>query len=668
MISPRGFADSASADRTEAHSSQDASATGLSGSSSALSSETSATGRPDETHFEVPDLIPARMLNEFAYCPRLCYLEWVQGEWADNLETHQGTFGHRVVDHPSRGSVPAGQLQADAQPSTADGDPPKSETDSDAESDQGKAGRKLEPPSSEVDSEPIHARSLTLSAPREGLIAKLDLLELDGNEATPVDYKRGRVPNVPEGAYEPERVQLCAQGLILRENGFQSNEGVLYFIESRRRVVIPFDEELVERTRELAKQMRFTADEGVIPEPLEDSPKCPRCSLVGICMPDEVNWLRQRPERRVQRPEQSPDGKESTGKQLAFDFDAPPKPPSPRQLMPTNDCALPLYLQDHGLSLSKSGDQLIVKKKGQTLQKVRLLDVSQVCLYGSIHITEPALREVVTRGVPVCHFSYGGWFYGLTSGMAHRNVELRIAQYATAASEPSALELARQFVIGKVKNCRTLLRRHLQSDDRDRILDQLNDLIFKAGRTREVGSLLGLEGMAAKSYFGGFGQLLKGGPAFDITGRNRRPPRDPVNALLSFVYSLLVKELTVTAQAVGFDPMLGFYHRPRYGRPSLALDVCEEFRPLIADSTVLTLVNNGEVSEDSFIQRAGSFALTPAGRRAVMAAFERRLQSEVTHPLFGYRISYRRILEVQMRLLARTLLRELDEYPAFCTR
>ncbi|MBI1310554.1 Dna2/Cas4 domain-containing protein [bacterium] len=203
------------------------------------------------------------MLNEFAYCPRLCYLEWVQGEWADNLETHQGSFGHRVVDQPSRGSVPDGQKQAVEQTPTDRAVRSTGDEKPDNATATEEPHHKLAAPSSEVASEPIHARSLTLSAPEEGLIAKLDLLELDGNVATPVDYKRGRVPDVPEGAYEPERVQLCAQGLILRENGFDSHEGVLYFIESRRRVVIPFDEELVERTRELAKQMRFTADEGV---------------------------------------------------------------------------------------------------------------------------------------------------------------------------------------------------------------------------------------------------------------------------------------------------------------------------------------------------------------------------------------------------------------------
>jgi CRISPR-associated protein Cas1 len=131
---------------------------------------------------------------------------------------------------------------------------------------------------------------------------------------------------------------------------------------------------------------------------------------------------------------------------------------------------------------------------------------------------------------------------------------------------------------------------------------------------------------------------------------------------------LTVKKSGQVLHAVGFDPMLGFYHRPRYGRPSLALDMAESFRPLVADSTVLTLVNNGEVTASSFIRRAGAVALTDAGRRAVIQAFERRMDTLVTHPIFGYQISYRRVLEVQARLLGRTLLGEIRKYPSFCTR
>ena len=213
---------------------------------------------------EVPELIPARMLNEFAYCPRLAYLEWVQGEFVDNLETIEGRFGHRRVDRASRQTVP--------EPAEENGN-----------------GQDEALPAREV--EPIHSRSLMLSSPGEGLIAKMDLVDINAATAIPVDYKRGRVPDVPGNAWEPEQVQLCAQGLILRDNGYHCEGGILYFIESRRRVSIPFDDALVDRTRELIRQMREMAIVGAMPPPLADSPKCPRCSLVGICLPDETCLL-----------------------------------------------------------------------------------------------------------------------------------------------------------------------------------------------------------------------------------------------------------------------------------------------------------------------------------------------------------------------------------------
>lgn len=595
----------------------------------------SAAGR------DLPDLVPVRMLNEFAYCARLSYFEWVQGEWADNLYTLEGSFGHRRVDKPDRANVAAAESEAEGGPQT-DGED-----------------------SSQVS---LHARSILLSAPQAGLIAKLDLLELDGRVATPVDYKRGQVPSVPGGAYEPERVQLCAQAIVLRENGFQCDTGVLYFIGSKRRVTVAIDDELIGRTLELLEQMRATAAAGVIPPPLVDSVKCPRCSLVGICLPDEVNWLRRHNE---------PPGQEFGESAIADEPQADQPPPEsarvsesrgrPRKLLPARDCAVPLYVQEQGAMVGKSGDRLVIKKKKEVLAERRLMDTSQVCLYGNVMFSAQALREITMRGIPVCHFSYGGWFHSLTTGLLHRNVELRIEQFRTAADADQSLQFARQFVLGKVKNCRTLLRRHLGESEQPR-LEELAEYVRRIERVDNVGSLLGLEGMSAKTYFGGFFQLLAGRPEFDISQRNRRPPRDPVNAVLSFVYSLLAKELTVILQSVGFDPMLGFLHRPRYGRPSLALDLCEEFRPLIADSVVLTVFNNAEVSRESFLERAGAVAMTAAGRRAVIAAFERRMDSLITHPMFGYRISYRRILEVQARLLARTLMREIDRYPIFTTR
>jgi CRISPR-associated protein Cas1 len=181
--------------------------------------------------------------------------------------------------------------------------------------------------------------------------------------------------------------------------------------------------------------------------------------------------------------------------------------------------------------------------------------------------------------------------------------------------------------------------------------------------------------MPRRLYFADFSGMIKPDEgvkaaelAFDFEGRNRRPPRDPVNALLSLGYSLLAKDLTVACYAVGFDPYVGFYHQPRFGRPALALDLMEPFRPLIADSAVLTAVNTGMVTPQDFVRVGGSVALTTAGRKAFFRAYELRMDTLVTHPLFDYRVSYRRLLEIQSRLLARMLEGEIAEYPVFTTR
>jgi CRISPR-associated protein Cas1 len=590
----------------------------------------------------MPELIPVRMLNEFTYCPRLGYLEWVDGEWEENFETLNGSFGHRRVDKPSTKAV--------AKPESG-----TSDSAADAVRKLGRDGR-------EHTQDKLHTRSLLLSAPRERLVAKLDLLEIEGRVATPVDYKRGKAPDVPEGAWEPERVQLCAQGLILRENGFQCDEGVLYFIGSKKRVAIVFDDELVARTRELVAKFREAATRTEAPPPLVDSRKCPRCSLVGICMPDEVNLLRADvvDEGTSPRSLQNQSGlvASSTTKSV---------PSKPRKLLPARNNALPFYVQEQGAMISKSADRLVVKKKGEVIGERRLMDVSQVSVFGSVMLTAAALRELNVRGVPVCHFSYGGWFHGITTGLVHKNVELRIRQYSIAGDADQSLEIAKRFIAGKIRNSRTLLRRHLDKSEKP-LLTKLADYCRRVEQTESAESLLGLEGMAAKVYFSGLFKLMGERHDFDVNDRNRRPPKDPVNAVLSFAYALLTKELTVVLQAVGFDPMLGVFHRPRYGRPSLALDLAEEYRPLIADSVMLTAFNNGELTSSDFLERAGAVTLTKSGRAALIATFERRMQTEVTHPIFKYRISYRRLLEVQARLLSRAMLGEIAEYPAFCTR
>lgn len=553
---------------------------------------------------EVPELVPVRMLNEQAYCPRLAYLEWAQGDFSDNADTVDGRFQHRNVDNE------VGDLPDPDEPSM----------------------------------ERLHARSVMLSAPKIGLIARMDLVEIDGTVVTPVDYKRGRAPKIPERAWEPERVQLCAQAMVLEENGYQVQRGILYFVASKQRVQVLFDEALRTRTRELIAELRASCAQAVAPPPLVDSPKCPRCSLVGICLPDETNALR---------------GAEASDRV--------------RRLVPARDDALPLYVHTAGTKVGRSGAELTIETPEGEKRTVRMGDTSHVTLFGAVQVSTQAIQDLCRGGIPVVYLSAGGMFYGITRGMDHKNVELRRRQFAIAEDPTRALGIARRLVTVKIKNCRTLIRRN--GDDVDPTLRRLKESISTAENAASLESLLGIEGTAARIYFEAFGRLLKpdsepreGALSFDFDGRNRRPPLDPVNAMLSLGYTLLAKDVTIALQSAGFDPYLGFYHQPRYGRPALALDVMEEFRPLIVDSVVLAAVNTGAIRLGDFIRRGGAVTMTKSGRAKFFQAYERRVDEEVTHPVFGYRISYRRTLEVQVRLLARYLVGEIDEYPPFATR
>ena len=548
---------------------------------------------------EVPELIPARMLNEFVYCPRLFYLEWVSVLWADNPDTAAGRFTHRVVD---RGGGAAPDPEEDVL---------------------------------------IEARSVAVSSERLGLTAVIDLIEGDDGKVRPLDYKRGRVPDIAFQAWDTDRAQLCVAGLLLREEGYDCDEGVIYYAKSRRRIYVEFDEELISDTLGALEKLREMAARSEAPPPLVDSPKCPRCSLVGICLPDEVNLLSGRSSH------------------------------TPRRLVPRDLQSRPLYVAEQGAWIKKKGGRIEIKVGDEIAKSLRLIDVSQVCLFGNVQISSQAVREFLSRDIPVCWFNYGGMFIGMATGLSSKHVELRRRQVVNAYQ--GNVRIAAAIVGAKIANSRTMLRRNAKQPVEKRVMESLKSLASKAAESQSIPELLGIEGAAARDYFMNLPNMLNApeampGREFSFQGRNRRPPRDAVNCLLSFLYSLLTKEVTATTFAIGFDPYLGFFHRPRFGRPALALDLAEEFRPLVADSTVLTLINNGEIKPSHFTVRAGGVNLTAEGRKKVFRAYERRLDVEVGHPEFGYRVTYRRVIEVQARLLAAKLLGDIPEYKPFVTR
>ena len=562
---------------------------------------------PDDASDDIPDLLPARMLNEFTYCPRLFYLEWVQGEFVDSADTLDGHRVHRKVDK-EKGAAPA--------------------------------------PEEWTEGLKVRARAVSLSSERIGMVAKLDLLEDEEGKVCPVDYKRGHGPEGGDGLWDADRIQLGVQIVLLRDSGYPCERGYVYYAETKKRVSLDWSGELNLLIVKTVTEARQTASGPSIPPPLVDSPKCPRCSLVGICLPDEVRML-------------SEDSQRTTTVEV-------------RQLLAPRDDALPLYVQAQGAMVGKSGEVLEIRQRDEKLVTARLLEVSQVCLFGSVMVTAGALHELLERGIPVCHFSHGGWFYGITHGFSHKNIQLRLDQFRVAEDPSRSISIAKEMVGGKIRNCRTLLRRNHEGDV-NAALEELARLLDLVESATTAETLLAMEGAAAKTYFAHFGGMLKtkdgeADVSFDFGSRNRRPPTDPVNALLSFLYAILAKDVTVTLQSVGFDPMLGFFHRPRYGRPSLALDLMEEFRPLIVDSIVISLINSREVVPSDFVRRAGAVAMNGDGRKKVLGAYERRMGTEVIHPIFGYTLSYRRVLEVQARLLSRHVMGEVPVYQPFCTR
>jgi CRISPR-associated protein Cas1 len=301
---------------------------------------------------------------------------------------------------------------------------------------------------------------------------------------------------------------------------------------------------------------------------------------------------------------------------------------------------------------------------------VRLKDVSHVSVLGFVQLSTQAIRTVMSAGKSIGFFSTGGWFYGLATPLGGTAAQLRRRQYARSLDERWSLQLARALVAAKIRNSRTLLRRNAGGLD-ESTLDDLKAAANRAMRAPSTEVLLGIEGAAARTYFASLALMLKWEPelpGFDFDGRNRRPPRDPVNAMLSLAYSILARTFTASLALAGLDAALGYYHETRPGRPALALDLMEPFRPLLADSAVVTAVNTGVVTPDDFDIGGTACALREAGRKRFIAALERRLDQEVTHPVFGYRISYRRVIDVQCRLLARHLFDEIPAYPGFVTR
>ncbi len=330
-----------------------------------------------------------------------------------------------------------------------------------------------------------------------------------------------------------------------------------------------------------------------------------------------------------------------------------------------------LYLTQDGAVVRKSGERLKVTLQKDMLLDIPLIKVDQVVLFGNITVTQSALQSLLERNVDLVFLTSRGRYLGRLQPEFSKNGILRRAQYAAAQDAERTLEISKGFIRGKLLNMRTVLQRAGREGakaDLSSAIDQLRALVNRLPRATSVNEARGVEGAGTAVYFQQFDNLLKV-DGISFPGRVRRPPTDPVNSLLSFGYVLLHKDLYAVCNLVGFDPYIGYLHADRHGKPSLALDLMEEFRPVLVDGMVLSLINKRMISPADFEVSLGRIHRMKKGAlKTFLRVYEERKRDEIKHPALGHRVTYWRALELQARILAKVLVGELERYTPFLTR
>jgi len=338
-----------------------------------------------------------------------------------------------------------------------------------------------------------------------------------------------------------------------------------------------------------------------------------------------------------------------------------------------------LYVTSQGSHLSRQGEAVRIGREDRPPLTVPLHGLDGIVLFGGATVTPPLLGHCLESGVTVTWLTPTGRFLGRAEGAVRGNILLRKAQYQAAGDPTEAAAVARAVTTGKVLNQRAVLRRYLRDHggedadaaDRNAIeaaVDRVDRALVTLGRDQGLDSLRGIEGEAAAAYFSAFGHLIRA-PDLTFPGRVRRPPTDLVNALLSFVYVLLTHDIRGALETTGLDPAAGFLHRDRPGRPSLALDLAEEFRAWFADRLVLSLINRRQITPDAAAaQPGGAVHLTESARATVIEAYQARKREDLSHPYTGERTLVGLLWFDQARLLAAHLRNDLDAYPPFVAK
>jgi CRISPR-associated protein Cas1 len=487
---------------------------------------------------------------------------------------------------------------------------------------------------------------VTLESDALGICGTVDVLRRRDGKLVPYEHKRGRAAG-KRGAYEAwdtDRIQVAAYTLLVEEALGQSiDEARVRYHATKATIRVPVDAALREQVRaavERARVLRETVDR---PPVTENERLCARCSLAPVCLPEEAR--------------------------LAADAEF-----RPIRLLPQHAARQTVHVIEPRGRVGRSAQELVVTLPDEAPKRFPVGEVGSVVLHGFAQITTQALRLCADEDVSVHWMTLGGGLIGSLAPSA-LSAQRHLRQFSALSDSKCALGLAQRLVRAKVSGqLRFLLRATREQPRTERVEQAFRDLRH---RMRMIAladnsqTLLGLEGSAAREYFGALPDLL--GPDLDprlgFDGRNRRPPADRFNALLSFGYGMLYRQVVAAIIAVGLHPGVGFYHRPRSSAQPLGLDLMEIFRVPIVDMAVIAALNRRTFdADDDFAEAPGRVLLNERGRSKLVEAIERRFQDEWRHDVVGYSLSYARIVELEVRLLEKEWLAEGGLFARFRIR
>lgn len=473
-------------------------------------------------------------------------------------------------------------------------------------------------------------RSVQVEDLEWGVYGKCDVVDVGDGTVDLVEYKATpgkREPTVSEA----NRIQLALQRRGLEAQGHVVASQRVYFTNHRRSIPVDVDDSLLNEAQRLVNLTRSIVEAKTAPEPLLEDTRCRFCSHSGVCLPEERRWA---PVKRV---------------------------------MVSDPHGEILHLTVPGARASLRRGRVVVQKGDEDLTDLPIERVAGIVVHGNVDLSTALVREGLYRGISIVWCSGRGRVIGFGRSASSPNGGGRATQLHTSLT--GDMGLANELIASKISNQATLLRRNAKQDCTGQV-KELRALADKASSAATVAELLGQEGRAARVYFEAFPAMLSDAQWVRDSwpGRHGRGAVDPLNVALNYAYGLLLSEVVRAVHACGLDPHLGFVHSSTRNKPALALDLMEQFRPLLADSTVVAAINNGELTSNSFHQGLGDHRLTDDGRRAITAAHERRVSQEFKHPVFGYKVSWRRAIEVQARMLLGYLDGSQERYVGVRTR